>query len=55
MTDVAAELNQSMPAVSAHLAVLRRSGLVSSWRAGWRVLYQLTPSHAACLPPAEPA
>jgi DNA-binding transcriptional ArsR family regulator len=42
-SDLAAELNQSMPAVSAHLAVLRRSGLVSSGRAGRRVLYQLTP------------
>jgi DNA-binding transcriptional ArsR family regulator len=42
-SDLAVELSQSMPAVSAHLAVLRRSGLVSSWRAGRRVLYQLTP------------
>jgi DNA-binding transcriptional ArsR family regulator len=42
-SDLAVELDQSMPAVSAHLAVLRRSGLVTSWRAGRRVLYQLTP------------
>jgi DNA-binding transcriptional ArsR family regulator len=42
-SDLAIELSQSMPAVSAHLAVLRRSGLVTSWRAGRRVLYQRTP------------
>jgi DNA-binding transcriptional ArsR family regulator len=42
-SDLARELDQSMPAVSAHLAVLRRSGLVTSWRAGRRVLYQRTP------------
>jgi DNA-binding transcriptional ArsR family regulator len=62
-SDVAAELNQSMPAVSAHLAVLRRAGLVSSWRAGRRVLYQLTPlarsvlaaNSSASATPAEPA
>jgi len=52
-----------MPAVSAHLAMLRRSGLVTSWRAGRRVLYQLTPlarsvlaaSGSASVMPAEPA
>ena len=65
-SDLAAELDQSMPAISAQLAVLRRAGLVSSWRAGRRVLYQLTPlarsvlaasSGAASTPahPAEPA
>jgi DNA-binding transcriptional ArsR family regulator len=32
-----------MPAVSAHLGVLRRAGLLTSWRAGRRVLYQRTP------------
>lgn len=42
-SDLSRELGQSMPAVSAHLGVLRRSGLVSSWRAGRRVLYQRTP------------
>lgn len=42
-SDLARELGQSMPAVSAHLGVLRRSGLVMSWRAGRRVLYQRTP------------
>src|SRR6266540_3002399 len=42
-TDLARELGQSTPAVSAHLSVLRRSGLVTSWRSGRRVLYQRTP------------
>lgn len=42
-SDLAHELGQSMPAVSAHLAVLRRSGLVTRWRAGRRVLYQRNP------------
>jgi DNA-binding transcriptional ArsR family regulator len=42
-SDLALELAQSTPAVSAHLSVLRRSGLVTSWRAGRRVLYQRTP------------
>lgn len=62
-SDLAVELDQSMPAISAHLAVLRRAGLVSSWRAGRRVLYQLTPlarsvlaaSSSASATPAEPA
>jgi DNA-binding transcriptional ArsR family regulator len=42
-TELARELGQSPPAVSGHLAILRRSGLVTSWRAGRRVLYQATP------------
>ncbi len=50
-------------AIGAPLAVLRRAGLVSSWRAGRRVLYQLTPlarsvlaaSISASATPAEPA
>ncbi|PZS32733.1 MAG: transcriptional regulator, partial [Pseudonocardiales bacterium] len=46
-SDLAHELAQSMPAVSAHLAVLRRCGLVMSWRAGRRVLYQRTPLAAS--------
>jgi DNA-binding transcriptional ArsR family regulator len=41
-SDLARDLGQSMPAVSAHLAVLRRSGLITSWRAGRRVLNQRT-------------
>jgi biotin operon repressor len=42
-SDLAAELNQSTAAITAHLGELRRSGLVTSWRAGRRVLYQRTP------------
>lgn len=46
-TDLACELGQSPAAVSAHLAVLRRCGLVTSWRSGRRVLYQRTPLAAS--------
>ncbi|GLH99401.1 ArsR/SmtB family transcription factor [Phytohabitans aurantiacus] len=42
-TELARELGQSMPSVSFHLSVLRRSGLVTSWRSGRRVLYRRTP------------
>lgn len=42
-TDLARELDQSPPSVSFHLSVLRRSGLVASWRSGRRVLYKRTP------------
>jgi DNA-binding transcriptional ArsR family regulator len=42
-TELAVELGQSAPAVSQHLSVLRRSGLVTSWRSGRRVLYHRTP------------
>jgi len=41
-TRLAAQIGYSPPAVSQHLAVLRRCGLVSSWRAGRSVLYQRT-------------
>lgn len=42
-TELAGDLRQSPATVSAHLAILRRSGMVSSWRSGRRVLYQRTP------------
>src|SRR5262249_43859575 len=41
-TELAVELRQTAPAVSAHLAVLRRAGLVTCWRAARRVLYHRT-------------
>lgn len=42
-SDLANELDQSAPSVSGHLSVLKRAGLVVSWRSGRRVLYQRTP------------
>lgn len=42
-TELALELGQSPPAVSQHLAVLRRNGLVFSWRSGRSVYYRRTP------------
>lgn len=41
-TELALSLGQSAPAVSQHLSVLRRNGLVVSWRSGRRVLYRRT-------------
>jgi DNA-binding transcriptional ArsR family regulator len=41
-TELARELDQRPPSVSQHLSVLRRSGLVVSWRSGRRVLYRRT-------------
>jgi DNA-binding transcriptional ArsR family regulator len=54
-TDLARELGQSPPAVSAHLSVLRRSGLATSWRAGRRVLYQRTPLATSIITTASSA
>lgn len=42
-THLAAELGQSPGTVSEHLAILRRSGLVTSWRSGRNVMYRITP------------
>ena len=53
-TDLARELGQSPPAVSAHLAVLRRNGLVTSWRNGRRVLYQRTPLATSIIAASAP-
>jgi DNA-binding transcriptional ArsR family regulator len=41
-TQLAVELDQRPPGVSQHLSVLRRSGLVISWRSGKSVLYRRT-------------
>ncbi len=54
-TDLARELGQSTPAVSTHLSVLRRSGLVTSWRSGRRVLYQRTPLATSIVAASAPA
>jgi hypothetical protein len=54
-TDMARQLNQSPPAVSTHLSVLHRSGLVTSWRAGRRVLYERTPLATSIIKASSPA
>lgn len=41
-SELAVRLGQTRPSVSQHLAVLRRSGLVTSWRSGRWVLYRQT-------------
>ncbi|MGH8822951.1 MAG: DUF5937 family protein [Jiangellaceae bacterium] len=41
-TELALKLGQSPPSISQHLSVLRRSGLVRSWRSGRSVLYRRT-------------
>ncbi|OIJ27213.1 ArsR/SmtB family transcription factor [Nocardioides luteus] len=41
-TDLAREIGLSAATVSSHLSVLRRTGLVTCWRSGRRVLYQRT-------------
>jgi uncharacterized protein DUF5937/regulatory ArsR family protein len=40
--DLAVALGQSAPAVSTHLGVLRRAGMVTSWRSGRRMMHQRT-------------
>ena len=42
-TELAHDLRLSAPTVSVHLATLKRSGMVTSWRSGQRMLYQRTP------------
>lgn len=42
-SDLARELDQSIPVVGEHLAALRRSGLVTSWQDGRREMSQRTP------------
>jgi DNA-binding transcriptional ArsR family regulator len=42
-TELAIKLGQTPPAVSQHLAVLRRSGLVVSWRSGRSMMSRRTP------------
>jgi Bacterial regulatory protein, arsR family len=48
-TDLARELSLSGPTISEHLSILKRCGMVTSWRSGRRVLYQRTPLAASIL------
>ena len=52
-TDLARELHVSGATVSAHLATLRRCGMVTSWRSGQRVFYQRTTLAASILAAAS--
>ena len=54
-TELAWELGQTPSAVSSHLSVLRRCGLVTAARAGRRVLYQQTPLASSLLAAADQA
>ena len=44
MNDLAADFEQSRPAISKHLRVLREAGLVTEQRAGRERLYELRPA-----------
>jgi DNA-binding transcriptional ArsR family regulator len=48
-TQLARELNQSPGTISQHLAILRDSAMVISWRSGRHVLYRQTPLAASIL------
>lgn len=39
-SELAVELGQSAPSVSTHLTVLRRAGMITSWRSGRRMMHQ---------------
>jgi DNA-binding transcriptional ArsR family regulator len=52
-SELACALGQTPPAISQHLAVLRRSGMVTSWRAGRSVLYQRTAVATSLLSAAQ--
>jgi DNA-binding transcriptional ArsR family regulator len=53
-TDLAAKMGHSPPSVSQHLAVLRRNGLLRSWRSGRVVLYQRTALGDQLIAPEPP-
>jgi DNA-binding transcriptional ArsR family regulator len=53
-TEIAVKLGQSPASVSEHLAVLRNSGLVVSWRSGRRVLYRRTALAASVIEASTP-
>lgn len=48
-TDLARELSVSGASISVHLSILKRCGMVTSWRSGRRVLYQRTPLASSIL------
>jgi DNA-binding transcriptional ArsR family regulator len=48
-TDLARELGVSGATISVHLSILKRCGMVTSWRSGRRVLYQRTPLASSIL------
>ncbi len=48
-TGLARELSLSGATISAHLSILKRCGMVTSWRSGRRVLYQRTPLASSIL------
>ena len=48
-TDLARELGLSGASISVHLSILKRCGMVTSWRSGRRVLYQRTPLASSIL------
>lgn len=48
-TDLACELGLSGASISVHLSILKRCGMVASWRSGRRVLYQRTPLASSIL------
>jgi DNA-binding transcriptional ArsR family regulator len=52
-TQLARGLEQSPGTVNAHLSVLRRAGLLTSWRSGRSVLYRRTPLAASIVSAAE--
>ncbi len=54
-TELARQLRQSPATISGHLTVLRRNGLLTSWRSGRRVLYRTSPLAASMIAASEPA
>ena len=48
-TDLARGLGLSGATISVHLSILKRCGMVTSWRSGRRVLYQRTPLASSIL------
>lgn len=54
-TELALKLTVSPPSVSQHLSVLRRNGLVTSWRKGRSVLYRRTALAASIVAASSPS